>query len=115
MPRKRDETLLRRVGQRVARARRAHGWSQAQLGARIDTGATAISRLENGKRALSLTTLACIADTLGVALGDLLDSKRNLPTPKQTPEQMELLRLFEGLNSTRQDLVLKLARELFEE
>ena len=114
MPRKRDEKLLRRVGQRVARARRAHGWSQEQLASKIDVEPVTLSRLENGKRALSLTSLALIADALGIGLGDLLDAKRDLPTPEQNPEQVELLRLFNNLGPARQDLVLRLTRELSE-
>ena len=114
MPRKRDEKLLRRVGQRVARTRRDHGWSQEQLAAKIEVEPVTLSRLENGKRALSLSTLALIADALGIGLGDMLDEKRDLPTTEQQPEEAELLRLFKDLQPSQQDLVLRLARELSE-
>ena len=114
MPRKRDEKLLRQVGQRVARARREHGWSQEQLAARVEVEPVTLSRLENGKRALSLSTLAEIASALEIGLGDLLDVRRDLPAPEQTPEEAELLRLFKGLGFDRQKVVLKLARELTE-
>ena len=56
--------------------------------------------------------LAKIADVLKVGLGDLLDTDRDLAVPDRTPDEAELLRLFEQLKPSSRELVLRLAREL---
>jgi len=112
MPRRRDQELLRQVGQRVAQIRRDRGWTQEALSESIGIEAVSLSRLETGDRALSLSTLARIADALGVGLGDLLDVKRDAPAPKHAPDEAELLRLYGKLPDNKRDIVLRLAREL---
>jgi len=112
MPRKRNQDLVHAVGQRVARARRERGWTQERLSEAVDIQAVTLSRLENGDRALSLSTLGRIADALKVSLGDLVDGSRSLPAPKQSPQEAELLRLYGQLTKSRRQLLLRLAREL---
>ena len=112
MPRRRDQQLLREVGQRVAQARRDRGWSQEQLSEAIDIQPTTLSRLETGDRAMSLSTLSRMAEAIGVGLGDLLDVERDLPTVEHSPEHAELLRGFDRLPKGRRELVLKLVAEL---
>lgn len=112
MPRSRDQDLLEEVGRRVGLARRDRGWTQEALAEAIGIEAVTLSRLETGHRALSLTTLSRIGDTLGVSLGDLLDVDRSIPAPEQSPEEAELLRLFGGLAPSARDAVLRMVREL---
>ena len=112
MPRRRDQELLRDVGQRVAQARRDRGWTQEQLAEAIEVEPVSLSRLETGHRALSLSTLAQVAEVLGVGLGDLLDVARELPVPEHAPEEAELLRLFQRLHEGKRDILLRLARDL---
>ena len=112
MPRRRDEQLLRDVGRRVAEARAKRGFTQEQLAEAIGIQPVTMSRWETGDRALSITTLANIADALGVGLGDLLDVERDLPGVEHGPEQAELLRGFDKLTPNRRELVLRLLREL---
>ena len=112
MPRTRDQELLREVGKRVAAARAARGYTQERLAELVGIEPVTLSRWETGHRALSLSTLATIADALGVSLGDLLDVQTELPTPDYGPEELELLRGFGTLTDGRRDLVLRLVREL---
>jgi transcriptional regulator with XRE-family HTH domain len=112
MPRRRDQELLRDVGQRVAKARRDRGWTQEQLAEAITIEPVSLSRLETGDRALSLSTLASIADLLQVSVGDLLDVTRSLPETTLKPDEAELLRLFQELPEGKQDILLRLARDL---
>lgn len=114
MPRRRDQQLLRTVGQRVAEARRARGFTQERLAETIGIEPVTLSRLETGDRALSLSTLGRIAEALELGLGELLGVERDLPEPEHGPEEAELLRCFGDLSATRRDLVLRLARELRE-
>lgn len=112
MPRRRDDELLRRVGQRVARARQERGWTQERIAETVGIEPATMSRWETGDRALSLSTLAAIADCLELALGDLLDIERPIPQTELSPDDAELLRLFRGLPSSKRDIVLRLARDL---
>ena len=70
-----DARLL--VGRNIARVRVTKGISQTQLADRIDPndrkmGQAYISMIENGRKNISILTLAIIADALGVRLADLV-------------------------------------------
>ena len=112
MPRRRDKELLQAIGQRVAKARKDRGWTQEALAEAVGIEPVSLSRLETGDRALSLSTLARIAEVVGVGLGDLLDTGRELPDAPHGPDDAEVLRAFQGMSRTRRQLLLRLAREL---
>ena len=59
------------VGREVKRLREAKGWSQTRLAAKADMSVSGISMIENGHRNLSTTTLAKLAEALGVGVRDL--------------------------------------------
>jgi len=71
-----------------------------------------LSRLETGHRALSLSTLGRMADALQVSLGDLLDPEREVPETEHSPQVTELVRVFGSLSRKRQNLLLRLVREM---
>ena len=112
MPRNRNQELLRRVGVRVAQIRSGRGWTQDQLSEAIGIQPVSLSRLETGDRALSLSTLDKIGEVLEVGLGDLVDPERELPEPKNSPQEAELVRVYSSLTRKRKNLLLRLAREL---
>lgn len=112
MPRSRDEELLRAVGQRVGQIRREQGWTQERLAEAIGLQSISLSRLENGSRALSLSTLGRIADALEVSLGDLLDVERRVPQVDRLPGETELVQLFRSLDDEKRDLAVRLVRDV---
>ena len=114
MPRKRSPDLLRAVGRRVAQARTDRGFTQEALAEAIGIEPVSLSRLETGDRALSLTTLALIADALGLGLARLVGIEADLPKADLAPQEAELLRGFGKLPAAKRDLVLRLVRELAE-
>ena len=59
------------IGKRIAEARRAHGWTQAELAGRVGTAWETISRLERGTSMPSLSRISQIAEVLGVSLSSL--------------------------------------------
>ena len=72
-----DARLL--VGRNIARVRAAKGISQTELAHRIDptdSGMTQtyISKVENGRKNITILTLAIIAAALGVELDELVRS-----------------------------------------
>lgn len=112
MPRQRNEELLRMVGARLQQLRKRRGWTQEALAEAIDIQPVTLSRYETGDRPLSLTVLARASGALDVGLGDLLDVSRDAPEPDSSIEELELLRLWHGLDAERQDLALRLLREV---
>ena len=112
MPRKRSPDLLRAVGRRVAQARMDRGFTQEQLSEVIGIEPVSLSRLETGDRALSLTTLALIADALDLGLGHLVGVESDLPKADLAPQEAELLRGFGRLPVQRRDIILRLVRDL---
>jgi len=109
---KHDPELLSLIGRRIADARRARGMTQAALGEAIGIEPVTLSRYEAGARGPSISTIASVADVLGVDVGDLVDRDRELPQPQHHPEVEDAIRLLEGLDSDRRDLALRLLREV---
>ena len=60
------------IGQRIRRARRAHGLSQEELAESVDISVTHMSHIETGNTKLSLPVLVLIAQALEVRTDDLL-------------------------------------------
>jgi len=81
---KRRNDLLRELGASIRQARKARGWSQAQLAETADLSSHFISVVECGDVSPSLPTLARIAAALNTPLHDLFkfDSLRH-PTPRE--------------------------------
>ena len=74
-------TLAERLGHRIAR-RRAAGLTQAELAEQVGVQPETISRLETGKRMVSLEMLAFISESLSLELDELFrlpetDSPKN--------------------------------------
>lgn len=62
------------VRDRIRTLRRSMGWSLDELGARANLSASTISRIETGKRTVSLDVLLPLARALQVDLESLLDT-----------------------------------------
>jgi len=71
---KSDVAAMGNVGDRIAQARARLGWSQEELGARMEPkkGQGAIARWETGKHSPSVDNLLAIARALGVDPAELL-------------------------------------------
>ncbi len=63
------------LGQRIAEAREAARLSQAELGARLGLGQSAVSRIESGERSVSSLELAEVASVLRVSVLELLEER----------------------------------------
>ena len=77
MPTKLSHPLLRSVGARVRKARRAKGISQEQLAFAADLDRSFVSGLERGEFNVSLLVLAKLARVLAVTLGALIEGDRH--------------------------------------
>lgn len=65
------KTIEERLGQKIARQRRAAGLTQAELAERVNVQPETISRVETGIRAASLQLLAHLAVALELELHEL--------------------------------------------
>ena len=61
-----------RIGLRIATLREAKGWSQEELSERAGLQRTHISRIENGRYAVTLETIQAIAEALSMTV-DIID------------------------------------------
>ena len=73
MPVKRSHPLLRSVGARIRKARRAKGISQEELALSANLDRSFVSGLERGEFNVSLLVLAKLARVLGVKLGTFVE------------------------------------------
>ena len=69
-----DESEIKKhFGARVRAARKKQGLSQEKLALACELDRTYIGGVERGERNISLLNIYCIAHTLGVDVGSLLD------------------------------------------
>jgi len=74
VPAKTVHPLLKRVGTRLRRARKAKGLSQEALALAAGMDRSYVSGLERGEFNVSLLALARLARVTGVRLAELIDS-----------------------------------------
>lgn len=67
-----------KIGQKIRKLRKAHGFSQEELAEQIDISTTHMSHIETGNTKLSLPVLVSIARALDARVDDLLND--NAPT-----------------------------------
>ena len=65
--------MSRRIGKRVATARKAAELTQEQLAAKVGISREYLARLEGGAHEPTLTTIVKVARALGVTPGSLID------------------------------------------
>ena len=63
------------IGESIRKARKAKGWTQAQLAWEAGTQTIYISFYENDRQYPNLMNLISLADALGVTLDDLVGRK----------------------------------------
>jgi transcriptional regulator with XRE-family HTH domain len=114
------------VGREIKRLREAKGWSQTRLAAEAGMSVSGISMIENGYRNLSTTTLARLAEALGVEVRDLFplaqaplpdfENKKGFDVWVATLEHYKSLRSpmsnFEDLDAQERRLVFEKSLQL---
>ena len=92
------------VGGRLAKARRAHGWTQEDLARRAGVSQGTIGNIESGTRD-GLQSLADIAEALGVRYRWLRDGTDPVQATLSWPfDQIEDARFF-ALSQTQRDMI----------
>lgn len=76
------------IGTAVREARRARGWSQAQLAGFAGLSEVYIAKLEQGRRGDSVTALVLLAGAFGMQPSDLMRAVEAALTAPQPPARM---------------------------
>lgn len=76
------EDLQYKIGQRIKELRLLKGLDQQTLAQRAGVERSYISLIENGRKMAAVSTLALIADGLGVGLGELFEDSKSFHNPK---------------------------------
>ena len=74
----------------------------------------AISRMETGTTSPSLSTLASVAEALGVSPGALLDRRRQAAEGSGSPASDDAGDLWQELTQTQRDAVIQVMRVMRE-
>ena len=80
---------------KIAEARKAKGWTQAQLGDLIDVSQQAIQRYETGQRDIAASKLILLSRVLGVTVAYLLC----MTDQEDSPQLMVDIPLFESVTT----------------
>jgi len=106
--------MTTRFGERVLQLRKERGWSQPELGKRVGTSATMISRYERGEMTPSIEVAFRIAKAFGVTLDGLV-SDEALPDALGDRAMLERWRRLDALPAAERDRILdvldRLARD----
>ena len=111
------------LGARIAALRRDAGWSQAELGKRLQVSASAVGMYEQGRREPSVEILAALAEIFGVSIDYLVTGRPGSEPEQQTVEKLLLDRVavtdqrLEGRSNrpfSRQELAVLFAAMLMD-
>ena len=94
---------------RIRDLRTAAGWTQAQLGEKLNVGNTAISQYESETRQLDPATIHALCDLFGCT-ADYLLGRSQSPQPVLTDRQIRLLAAYDGADPRDRDFIDHLLR-----
>lgn len=102
------------VGGRIARARKAHGYTQRELATRIGVSQQALFSYETGERRPSLLVAERIATVLSMSIDQItgLASMPKLRKGRLSPRAMRHAERLQGLSRTHQRFVIKIIDQL---
>lgn len=102
--------LIEQVGKRIQEIRKLRGMSQDDLGEKLEVTRSFISKLENGKKKISLDHVDKIAKIFGVLPEDLLVDKTKL-----IKNHDDLIILREKFTNNEIDMMVRYAKTVIEE
>lgn len=86
--------------------------TQEALAERLGIDLTTLSKWESGARAMSISSLATVAQVLGLNLPDIVAVDQPMPEPTGEADVLEGARLLEGMAVERRGLAVRLLREM---
>lgn len=100
------EELLVKIGRKVRLERLRLGWTQEELAEKLEMSASFVSQIERGVRSVSIETLECLGQVLGVNSADFLqkDHGTKQHSHAQTIEH-KMQSLLKGYSPHEQEVV----------
>lgn len=94
------------IGKKVRQERLRTGWTQEELAEKLDMSASFVSQIERGVRTVSIETLECLGQALGVKSADFLQ-KSGGTKPRHNPPVIgqKMQSLLKGYTSNEQEVV----------
>lgn len=93
------------MGAAIAKARKALGWSQSQLGVAVDREQATVSDWEKGETSVPLPVVVKIQDALGLGTGALFIAAGLVP---ETEDALDLIRRDPTITDDRRDLIIEI-------
>ena len=107
-----SKQLKQNIGLRVKAARTQKGLTQAQLAEAIDKAFETISNIERGKTAPNFSTLADIANVLGLPMREFFDVDEADISDARQRLLMQLNTMVSQMDDRQLNLLLKLGQVL---
>lgn len=103
----RDRETMAALGEKIARLRKARGWTQEIFASKMDVRQLQVSRWETGRMRPSGRTLQRMAEVLGMELDELLASD-GAELVGQNPGMSEKINQLAQLDSQDRSMVFRL-------
>jgi transcriptional regulator with XRE-family HTH domain len=87
------DDLATRIGQEIRDRRKARGWKQADLAAKLAVSQAAVSRWESAQRVPDLVELAVLGSVFGASLADLVGAAEPPSAPLLTDAEHRAMEL----------------------
>jgi len=81
------DNLQRSLGRRIRELRTRHGWTQEQFAEFCGLHRTYMGHVERGEKNVSLSTVARVANALGVRISALFGHSQDIPTPEPAKQR----------------------------
>jgi transcriptional regulator with XRE-family HTH domain len=100
-----EKLAAKDIADRISRLRRARGWKQKELAAKIDSSLFQISKMERGRYIPRASTLLRLAEALSVTV-DFLLTGRSPRLPQGDPRLRERLPALDQLPEAQRDFLV---------
>lgn len=100
-----EKLAAQKLADRISRLRRARGWKQKELAAKIGSSLHQVSKMEHGPYVPRAFTLLRLAEALGVTV-DFLLTGRMTRSPQGDPRLRERLPALDRLPPTQRDSLI---------
>lgn len=97
------------MGYKIEQARRARGWSQAELARRSGTTQQAIQRYESGEREPKVSAVVSMAAALGVTISYLLGLDDDASGETLSSDEIRLLSLYRATDERGRAAIIAVA------
>jgi transcriptional regulator with XRE-family HTH domain len=101
-----EKLAAKDIAERISRLRRARGWKQKELAAKIGSSLYQISKMEHGPYVPRALTLLRLAEALGVSVDFLLTGRTPRRPPEGDPRLRERLPALERLPAAQRDSLI---------